>query len=423
MRYIYKLILLCGLISFLAKHSTAQTQVRVKTVTIDGTKRTSESYLRQIIRIKENTSLDSSLITEDIMRLKRLPSVAHAYFNVDSNYNVNYTIEESFTLIPLFNIYTSTQNNLAARIGVYEYNMLGRNIQAGGFYQRDVFNSFGINIRAPHLFSRRFGMGINVQQLSTLEPVFLEGGRRSDYQYTNTSAELDVLIESNFNNQFLAGVVLFNENYNYETGATDASVPQNLDINKILLKFNHSYNTIDYFYQYLDGVRTEANVQYVPGTDPKLQDFLVGRVDFMHYKRIKKKLNFATRLRLGLSSNSSSPFAPFAVDNNINIRGVGNIIDRGTAAAVFNTEMRYTLMDRNWFSLQGNAFIDMGTWRLPGGPLKDLISYENFRFHPGVGIRFINKKIVNAVLRLDYGFGPLDIDRANGFVIGIGQYF
>jgi hypothetical protein len=51
-------------------------------------------------------------------------------------------------------------------------------------------------------------------------------------------------------------------------------------------------------------------------------------------------------LRLGLSTNNESPFAPFSLDNNINLRGVGNAVDRGTGSIVFNTEYRYTLVDK-----------------------------------------------------------------------------
>ena len=154
-----------------------------------------------------------------------------------------------------------------------------------------------------------------------------------------------------------------------------------------------------------------------------LDDFVVGRVDFKFFKRYKTKLNLANRLRVGLSTNSSSPFAPFAVDNNVNLRGVGNVVDRGTAVVILNTELRHTWLEKKWLTIQGNAFVDMGTWRNPGGSLNDLISPQNFRLHPGVGIRLINKRIVNAVLRLDYGIGVLQKDKPNGFVIGIGQYF
>ena len=312
----------------------AQDEALVYSISIQGVKKTKTNYLHQIIKVRPNQPLDSLLIEEDIKRLKRLACVAHAYYEVDSGNRVKYGIEESFTLIPQLNIYTSTQDNLAARVGIFEYNLLGRNIQAGGFYQRDFFDSYGASIRAPHLFSRNFGLAVNFQHLSTLEPVFLAGSDRADYQYTNRSIELDGLVEANFNNKFLLGYSIFNEQYNYNRGATDVSVPQNLDVNKTLYKFIHFYNNIDYYYQYLSGVKTEFNVQYVNANEAMFDNFIISRADALYFKRIGKKLNFANRIRLGLSTNSPSPFAPFAIDNNVNIRGVGNVIDRGTAASL-----------------------------------------------------------------------------------------
>jgi hypothetical protein len=127
-------------------------------------------------------------------------------------------------------------------------------------------------------------------------------------------------------------------------------------------------------------------------------------------------------LRVGLSSNDKSPFAPFALDNNLNIRGVGNIIDRGTGVIVLNTEYRKTLYEKGWFVLQGNAFIDSGSWRQPGGNFSDFVASDNFRVYPGIGLRVIHKTIFNATFRIDYGFG-ITKNASNGIVFGIGQYF
>ena len=125
---------------------------------------------------------------------------------------------------------------------------------------------------------------------------------------------------------------------------------------------------------------------------------------------------------MGLATNSDTPFAPFSVDNNVNIRGVGNTIDRGTGVMVLNTEYRYTLFEKKWFVLQGNAFVDSGSWRNPGGDFGDFFNSENLRIYPGVGVRFIHKSIFNAILRIDYGVG-ITKDSTRGFVFGIGQYF
>jgi outer membrane protein assembly factor BamA len=72
--------------------------------------------------------------------------------------------------------------------------------------------------------------------------------------------------------------------------------------------------------------------------------------------------------------------------------------------------------------LQGNAFIDGGTWRNPGGRLGDFGDSQNIRIYPGLGFRFIHKKIYNATFRVDYGVGVTK-DSTQGFVFGIGQYF
>ena len=125
---------------------------------------------------------------------------------------------------------------------------------------------------------------------------------------------------------------------------------------------------------------------------------------------------------MGISNNDDSPFAPFALDNNLNIRGVGNIIDRGTGVMVLNMEYRHTVIDKKWFSMQTNIFVDAGNWRKTGGELNGLVKISGARLHPGIGLRFIHKKIYNAVLRIDYGFSVIN-EKQQGLVFGVGQYF
>jgi len=62
------------------------------------------------------------------------------------------------------------------------------------------------------------------------------------------------------------------------------------------------------------------------------------------------------------------------------------VVDRGTASIVLNTEYRHTFYEKGWFALQGNAFIDAGTWQDPGGDLGDLIEGESASLFTGLGI-------------------------------------
>ena len=137
-------------------------------------------------------------------------------------------------------------------------------------------------------------------------------------------------------------------------------------------------------------------------------------------------MNFAIRIRAGISTNNDSPFAPFVADSHVNLRGVGNRIDRGTAQVVVNAEYRRTIhfkerTKRKW-TVQLVGFVDMGTWRDPGGQLSDIFNPDQFRQFVGGGFRIINNKVVGAVLRVDYGIDVFNPDQ-RGLVIGLGQYF
>ncbi len=411
------------LVSSLLQSQTAT----VADLKVQGNKKLKTSFVKKVSKIRSGMPLDSAMIEADIKLLKRLPSIAHAYYQVfpaeaENEYNVFYNIEENFTIIPSANVYTTNDDEFAYRLGLYEFNLLGQNMTFGGFYQRDIFDSYAINFRAPFLFSRQFGLAINYQDLTTLEPVFFDG-TTADYRYNNTSIEALGLFQINFTNRIELGVNLFTEDYQYQSGATNPNVPQELNVDKMLFKLIYEYNNLNFYYQYIEGFRSIFNFQYVISADTQqLPDFLIGWNDFQYFKRIGEKGNWANRLRLGLSTNNDTPFAPFAVDNNLNLRGVGNLIDRGTGAIVLNTEYRHTLYEKDWFVLQGNAFVDAGSWQNPGGDFGDFVDSENLRVYPGVGLRFIHKSIFNAIFRIDYGYG-ITQNSTNGFVFGIGQYF
>ncbi|WP_411028916.1 POTRA domain-containing protein [Spongiimicrobium sp. 3-5] len=419
MRFYLSLLLFCTVAM------VSSQELSIADVKIQGAKKTKATFLKKLVQVKAGSLLDSLAIEEDITRLKRLPSISHAYFQVfkaaENTVNVFYNIEENFTLIPFANLYTSTNDDFAFRIGLQEFNLLGRNITLGGFFQEDIFSSYGVNLRAPFLFSNKLGLALSYTDLTTEEPVFFDD-TTANYRYNNESIEILGLYQINRKNSLELGVNFFTEDYEYISGATNPDVPQALEVDKYLYKLIYNFDSIKYYYQYLSGFKSTLNFQYVNSSDDRLPKFLIGFNDFVYFNRIGKFGNWATRLRLGLASNIDTPFAPFAVDNNLNIRGVGNTIDRGTAAIVLNTEYRHTLVDKNWFVLQSNVFVDGGSWRNPGGDFSDFGDDQNIRIYPGFGLRFIHKHIFNAIFRIDYGYG-ITKDSARGIVFGIGQYF
>lgn len=389
-----------------------------------GVKRNNEKFLRNMIKIIEGDSLDSVKINNSILILNRLNGISNAKYDVllqeNNNYNLKYTITENYGLIPTLSIWT-TDDVGAYRIGLYESNFLGKNNLLGGFYQYNEFNSFGINFSSPQFFSSNLGISLNLQRLISKEPVFFNNSK-ANYKYTNSSIEVLGNYQTSTKNLIKFGYATFNEKYDYLDGTTDGITPLNLDLDKQLIKLQYTYDNLNYNYYLVKGFKSSASFQYVTTQNNFQNNFIIGWNDFLFYKQFYSKGNWATRLRLGLSSNDKTPFAPFAVDNNLNIRGVGNIIDRGTGIIVLNTEYRKTLIEKRWFVLQGNAFIDSGTWRNAGGNFSDFLDMKNYRIYSGIGLRFIHKTIFNAVFRIDYGYG-ITKDASKGIVFGIGQYF
>ena len=425
MRFLYIYILL-----FLSLWSGLQAQNPViSQIEIRGNKRTKSNFLKRLAFVKEGSTLDTLRIASDERRFRLLPSVASASSSYeklnDGSYKLTYTIVENFAIIPGLNVSQDVNEDLAYRVSLFDFNLFGQNQILGGFYSRNVFDSYGFFWEAPNLFTRKLGIGINFQNSVLQHPIFLENESDVNYKFHSKAIELRMFYEHNFNNRFQLGFNYANEEYLYLNGSLPPYIPDNLDLKRFSIVGEYEYNNITNEFQYVEGFRSvftfNATVD-ANGNADLLKNTFVGRNDFEYFKRVGAGGNWANRLRLGYASNTNSPFAAFALDNQLNIRGVGNVVDRGSASIVLNTEFRQTLYEKGWFALQGNAFIDAGTWQEPGGEFSDLIDGSNASLFSGLGVRFIHKRIFNAVFRIDYGFSLGD--KANsGIVFGIGQYF
>ncbi len=417
-----KKVVLLFLISFTIV-GNSQSKV-IQSIDWKGTKKMNIQFMTEFIQSKINSNLDSIKLDNDVDALTRLNGISKVTYEVmsstEGNYAVTFTLVEDFSIIPNLSVWT-TDVTTAYRLGLYDFNFLGRNNTVGGFYQYNGVSSFGFNYAAPFLFSTQFGLEVSLQKLGSIEPIFFEGNK-ANYQYINTAKEVLGVFRLNYRNSFKLGFSVFKEEYEYQNGATSPTVPLTLEVDKYLIKSNYLYDNLKYDYYLVDGFRNSSFFQIVDTASEIQSSFVIGWNDLSYFKRIGATGNWANRLRLGLSTNDATPFAPFSVDNNLNIRGVGNIIDRGTGTIVVNTEYRTTLFEKEWFVVQGNAFVDAGTWRQPGENFSNFFDSKNVRVYPGVGLRFMHKTIFNAIFRIDYGYG-ISENGSKGIVFGIGQYF
>ncbi len=358
-------------------------------------------------------------------QLVNLPVFTRADWTIDtvgSDTIVRWSFEESRTIFPLFN-FGGIEGNTYYQLGFTDMHFRGRGQQLTAYYQNnDGEHNYFLALTNPAFKGSRWGYALESQRYAAIEPLFFADGGVT-YRYSNLSFGVGGSYTFEPRHHVSVGVSTFNERYTKLPDQEGTPGPDRANLQKFLVKTRHTLDRLDYLNERVSGTHHQTTGQMVL-TAGERSPFLIAWHDYRLYRLIGRRGNLAARLRVGLSSNNDSPFAPFVLDSQVNIRGSGNRIDRGTAQLILNLEYRHSIIrdKKERFAIQLVAFSDSGTWRKPGGEISDLLDEENIRHFIGGGIRLLSLKAHNAVVRLDYGF-----DRRNkkerGLVAGFGQYF
>ena len=394
-------------------------------IVFEGLKRTKGRSLMALIESRFTASPSDSLLQEDVQRLKNVAGIGAALYTLDTingTAQIIFTIEELKTLLPILN-FGGITGNIWFQAGISDINWLGKRQHLSAVYQNSDRRHGGhIYYKNPRIKSSNWGYSYNLYRWASTEPLYFNEGT-VNYDYDNSGLGASIIRNIGFNRLIALGGTYFKEKYTKSAAQSFENTPgpQGLTQSKWLSKISYSEHFLNYHSFYLHGFDWELLYQNVFNIkDHSL--FNTFQINGRYFHRVKQKGNLATRLRLGIASNNDTPFAPFVADSHMNIRGIGNRIDRGTAQFVLNIEYRQSIFETANWGAQLVAFADSGTWRNPGGTLDDLIDRENFKQFVGGGFRIIYKKIYGSVLRVDYGIGVYDKSQ-RGFVIGLGQYF
>ena len=409
------------LLSFAAQTS-AQTPVN-----FIGLKRTDLKYFEdQVSALELNSSgqiilLDTLLERDDLrQQLLNLPPFSDVTLE-DRGDTLDITLRRARTIHPLLG-FGGVRNNIYWQVGIHDFHFRGIGQQITAYYQNNAGeHNFLLFYRNP-MWRGRWGYSAAVRRYAAIEPVYFINAT-VNYRYTNHDLSGTASYQLKPRSELEFGVSLFRENYEKRAAEPNLPGPDQLQLDKVLLKINHFHDRRDYHYERQAGYLIESTAQSVINSADGTS-FSIAFTNLRYFKLLGWRGNLATRLRLGLSTNENSPFAPFVLDSQLNIRGSGNRIDRGTAQFVWNLEYRHTFWRdaQNNFVVQGIVFSDFGSWRNPGGAFRDLTNPATFIHFVGGGVRLISNKAKNASFRLDYG-----VDRSNpenrGWVFGVGQYF
>ncbi len=408
---------LCFLLGF-----TSLGQDHISAIHIAGVEKTKPDYLQQFIDLKVGDVVDSVRLEANRQRLVNLEILSNATYDValtETGAVITFHCIEVRTLLPLFN-FGGVQDNFWFLVGATEVNLAGRGNKLLGYYQYYDRSSVALSLTLDRIRQTNWGVQLNYVKWSTVEPLFFDGGTAT-YDYDNFTYGMSGLYHFNFRKSIEFNTSYFSEEYNRVDQNAIEGAPQRAKTHKQLIKLIYRVKNLNYHFWYLSGISNTTNAETVLSYDGDPAFYIIFN-DFQTYWRQGRYGNFANRLRLGLATNRDSPFAPFVLDSYVNIRGVGNRVDRGTAMIIMNNEYRHTLTNWSKVATQAVVFSDWGTWRLPGGELSDLSDATHFEWFAGGGVRIIHKEIFNAVLRIDYGVNLLRKNSA-GFVIGVGQYF
>ena len=394
-------------------------------VHFEGLKRTKASFLHGFLNPDPEILPTDEVLKGEVQKLKNIAGIGNAYYRIDSLDNVLrivYIVEEVQTWLPIVN-FGGIKGNVWFQLGYADINWRGKGQNLSFNYQNtDRRHGGQVYFRAPYFRSSPWGYSLSLSKLSSREPLYFNEGEVS-YDYDNNSSSFSLIRNFGIHRSLEGGGTYFVEKYKKSKNQIleNPPGPDNFKQPKWLSKWEYRENFLDYNYFYLKGLSWQLTLQNVYNT---IDENWFHSLQFQgrQFFRWKKNGNLALRLRLAISTNNDSPFAPFVVDSHVNLRGSGNRIDRGTAQIILNVEHRQTIYHSRFWAAQVVGFTDIGAWRNPGGKLEDLINPDLTRQYIGGGFRLIYQKVYSAILRVDYGVDVFNTE-SRGLVIGLGQYF
>lgn len=394
-------------------------QQAITTIEFTGLTKTKESFLRQYITTSVGQKYDSSQLVNDRRRLLNLGILSEVEIQLvtdESNVKVIFACREMINTLPVFAM-GKTDDTFWCKAGLQSLNLTGRGDKLFAYYQYYDRHSFYLNYATDRIGNSRWGTSVSLIQWATVEPLTSESGILN-YNYTNYTVYASAVRFLSFRESVEIGVGIFSEQFEVQE-TLDNELAEIVQGDKVLSKLIFKSNHLNYHTFQVDGIYNQLNVEFIHSLD-EVRNFVTVFNDFRFFRQLGKRFNWANRLRTGIATNDDNPFAPFVLDSYLNIRGVGNRVDRGTGSVVINTELRYTLFEQRLFAAQGVGFFDFGSWRKPGGSFNDFTKSVNMRAFSGIGFRLIYKRAFDTMLRIDYGY---DYNENAGLVIGIGQYF
>ena len=402
---------------------------QIKSISFSGLTVTKEDYLRDIISCKESGKFMEKELQDDVFLLRNL----NLFFEVEGiaettdslSYYLTFKIREANYLYPVISI-SGFQDQLKLQLGGNHINFLGRAQSIGVLYQFYDRHSFSIFHTAKRHSNQKTGHEFAIAKYSTIEPLYSKDTTGqdtvSDFDFDNYSVSTGSHYWLGRYTNIGIGAAYMYEDYSQRDDAFDFYGIKRFNFHKHQLRTHAETNRVEYLFERLEGWKARVYGEWIKTYSENAPSFLKLQLSGSYYRLVGKRGNIAGSVRLGTSSNAESPFAPFVLDGFVNVRGIGNRVERGTAEIIVNGEYRHSLWTHKYVTLQSAAFFDYGALREAGKSFDTFFDDEYPNLFLGTGLRFNLNILYKTCIRIDYSINPFDTSQ-RGLTFGFGQFF
>lgn len=340
-------------------------------------------------------------------------------------YKVHLTTEDRWTTIPIMKFASGGGVNQLI-LGLFDPNILGQFVEAGGQYERlGETNSGVLWFKNPRLFGKRFSLFVQAWQNNRLrrkyqqdqiDPVLKTGflhTRRKYYleltqeiQWWLTVSGVIENHKDSFSDQYLDDETL-------EALALHGLPP---DTTTSLYGLKLQFGRLDYDSFMVDGVSSELIYRHADHKDPEQKDFLQAEWSLIAAKTLWGQSTVAQRLMMGGTTTETVQYW-YYLGGLDRVRGFSDNRFAGRYFWLTNTEVRYPVFRHEQAIVQANVFHDaVGTAEDFGGLNKATGASIGF------GFRVMVPKIYRLVARLDFA-KPIVKDDEIPISFGVQQFF
>ncbi|MFT5821387.1 MAG: outer membrane protein insertion porin family [Crocinitomix sp.] len=409
---------------FLGYFSNGYGQV-LETITFEGATKTNVKYLTALIDCKVGEELDTTTLAKDLQTLKNL----NLFFSVDhsvkiqaaGNAHLVFIIEEAVYLYPIISV-SGFKDQFKFQAGANQINFLGKAQSIGFLYQYYDRHSLSLFYTAPKHSNGKTGHEVALAKYSTVEPLYFQD-TASSFNFDNYSVSLGGFYWLGKKLRLGLGGMYMWEQYEQIDNVDIGYQDDLFSFNKYQIRFKTDYEGINQHYEFRDGISASFFSEMIQTKDVPEASFFKATTRVKYFKRIGKRGNFGIQNQLGISTNNDSPFAPFVLDGFINVRGIGNRVERGTAEFVINAEYLHTVFNKKYFIAQVAAFSDYGALRAPGASIGSIFEEQKTNLYAGLGIRLHSRFIYKTIFRFDFSTKIIQNDKKVAFTFGLGQFF